>query len=131
MAHRVVDLVFFFFSSVNRSGGADYLGDVGLEEVRGVLDQVKRDEQVAEEALARGESVAEAVVDVARAEGLGEEQAQQVGAAVEVAGVIADDERRIEEDVQALEEDKLRLAADKAALENDLAILEAAAGEAQ
>ncbi|PHJ20993.1 dense granule protein gra1 [Cystoisospora suis] len=122
---------FLTISAMKPSGESEYIGDVGIDEVRTVLEQVGKDKKVMEDALARGETVPEAIEDVARSEGLSEEQAQELGAAAEVAQMVAEDQTRVLEDERRLAEDERRLAEDRAALQEDLAFLQAAAGEAQ
>ncbi|ESS36216.1 dense granule protein GRA1 [Toxoplasma gondii RUB] len=90
-------------------GSYSEVGDVNVEEVIDTMKSMQRDEDIFLRALNKGETVEEAIEDVAQAEGLNSEQTLQLEDAVSAVASVVQDEMKVIDDVQQLEKDKQQL----------------------
>ncbi|KEP66778.1 UNVERIFIED_CONTAM: dense granule protein GRA1 [Hammondia hammondi] len=93
-------------------GSYSEVGNVSMEEVMETMNSMQRDEDIFLRALNKGETVEEAIEDVAQAEGLTSEQTLQLEDAVSAVASVVHDEMKVLEDVRQLEKDKQQLKED-------------------
>ncbi|PFH35686.1 dense granule protein GRA1 [Besnoitia besnoiti] len=93
-------------------GTVSDVGSVSLAEVVDTLHHMRRDEQILTAALRKGETLEQAIGDVAEAEGFTPEETTQLEEAAAAALTIGRDEAQVLLDAEKLEEDRQKLAED-------------------
>ncbi|CBZ53858.1 unnamed protein product [Neospora caninum Liverpool] len=104
-------------SVLDADGKASHIGFVSIPEVMDTVARMQKDEGIFLDALSKGETVKEAIEDVAAAEGLSPEQTENLEETVAAVATLVRDEMEVLKDQEKLEEDAEKLAGDLEALQ--------------